>query len=73
MTRYSYVAWKTKKRDAKSRRAHGACPLTPEETVLILQALGIDRNTTIYISAGKIYNEEKRMANLAMAYPNLVS
>ncbi|XVF85742.1 hypothetical protein PTKIN_Ptkin17bG0141700 [Pterospermum kingtungense] len=72
MIRYSYTGWKHKNIDARSRRAHGACPLTPEETVLVLQALGVDRNTTIYIAAGKIYNEENRMANLAMAYPNLV-
>ncbi|XWS34233.1 hypothetical protein CRYUN_Cryun21dG0022700 [Craigia yunnanensis] len=70
--RYFYEGWKHKKIDARSRREHGSCPLTPDETVLILQALGIDRNSTIYIAAGKIYNEEKRLANLAMAYPNLV-
>ncbi|XP_021293313.1 uncharacterized protein At1g04910-like [Herrania umbratica] len=70
--RYSYEEWKHKTIDAKRRREHGSCPLTPEETALILQALGIDRNTTIYIAAGKIYNEEKRMENLAMVYPNLV-
>ncbi|XP_022732865.1 uncharacterized protein At1g04910-like [Durio zibethinus] len=70
--RYSYDGWKHKPIDARRRRERGYCPLTPEETVLILQALGIDRNTTIYIAAGKIYNEEKRMANLLMAYPNIV-
>lgn len=47
--------------------------MTPEETALVFQALGIDRNTTIYIASGEIYQEEKRMADLASAYPNLVS
>ncbi|XVF85740.1 hypothetical protein PTKIN_Ptkin17bG0141500 [Pterospermum kingtungense] len=70
--RYSYKGWKHRGIDPGSKRAHGACSLTPEETVLVLQALGVDRNTTVYIAAGKIYNEEKRMANLAMAYPNLI-
>lgn len=49
------------------------CPLTPEETALILRALDIDPNMQIYIAAGEIYGGERRMANLAKAYPKLVS
>ncbi|KAK8615555.1 hypothetical protein V6N13_017140 [Hibiscus sabdariffa] len=70
--RNSYQDWKNKHTDSRSRREHGSCPLTPEETALTLQALGIPRNITIYIAAGKIYHEEKRMAKLKLAYPNLV-
>lgn len=55
------------------KRQEGLCPLTPEETALVLSALGIDRNVQIYIAAGEIYGGEKRMASLAEAFPNLVS
>ncbi|XP_022775749.1 uncharacterized protein At1g04910-like [Durio zibethinus] len=70
--RYSHDGWKHKPIDPKRKREHGSCPLTPEETALVFQALGIDRNTTIYIAGGEIYKKEKRMADLATAYPNLV-
>ncbi|XWS64150.1 hypothetical protein CRYUN_Cryun06bG0162000 [Craigia yunnanensis] len=70
--RYSHDGWMHKPIDSKRKRERGSCPLTPEETALVFQALGIDRNTTIYIAAGEIYKKEKRMADLAAAYPNLV-
>ncbi|KAE8710150.1 auxin transport protein BIG-like [Hibiscus syriacus] len=69
--RYSHDGWRHKPIDSKKKREIGSCPLTPEETALVLQALSIDNNTTIYIAAGEIYNKEKRMADLAAAYPNL--
>jgi hypothetical protein len=47
--------------------------LTPEETVLVLTALGYDSSTHIYIAAGEIYGGERRMAKLHAAFPNLVS
>lgn len=59
--------------DAKRSRRSGLCPLTPEETALMLQALGIDRNIQIYIASGDVYGTERRMENLTAAYPNLVS
>lgn len=49
------------------------CPLTPEETALILRALDIDNSYQIYIAAGEIYGGARRMKSLATAYPNLVS
>lgn len=55
------------------RRAQGLCPLTPEETALILQALGFDKNTQIYIAAGEIYGSERRLAALRAAFPRTVS
>ncbi|OMO72225.1 GDP-fucose protein O-fucosyltransferase [Corchorus olitorius] len=70
--RYSYDDWKHKGINSKRRRQEGSCPLTPEETLLVLQGLGIEKSSTIYIAAGRIYNEEKRMVNLTMTYPNLV-
>lgn len=47
--------------------------MTPEETTLILTALGIDQNIQIYIAAGEIYGGQRRMASLQAAFPNLVS
>ncbi|XP_077246998.1 O-fucosyltransferase family protein isoform X2 [Tasmannia lanceolata] len=37
---------------ARAWRNRGKCPLTPSETALILQAVGIPKNTTIYLAAG---------------------
>lgn len=55
------------------KRKEGLCPLTPEETALVLTALGIDHNVQIYIAAGEIYGGERRMANLSATFSNLVS
>ncbi|KAL5729553.1 O-fucosyltransferase 13 [Ranunculus cassubicifolius] len=37
---------------ARIWRNRGKCPLTPNETALILRALSIPKNTTIYLAAG---------------------
>ncbi|XP_065866045.1 O-fucosyltransferase 13 isoform X2 [Euphorbia lathyris] len=37
---------------ARTWRERGKCPLTPNETALILQALSIPTNTNIYLAAG---------------------
>ncbi|GLU10888.1 hypothetical protein SLE2022_276650 [Rubroshorea leprosula] len=70
--RYAYPWWKEKVIDSEMRRKEGLCPLTPEETALVLSALGIDRNVQIYIAAGEIYGGERRIATLASSFPNLV-
>ncbi|KAJ4974138.1 hypothetical protein NE237_007312 [Protea cynaroides] len=70
--RYAYPWWKEKVINSDLKRKDGLCPLTPEETALILRALDIDRSIQIYIAAGEIYGGERRMANLRAAYPNLV-
>ncbi|XVF31621.1 hypothetical protein REPUB_Repub17cG0007100 [Reevesia pubescens] len=70
--RYAYPWWKEKVINSEMKRKEGLCPLTPEETALVLKTLGIDRNVQIYIAAGEIYGGEKRMAPLAEAFPNLV-
>lgn len=59
--------------DSDAKRNDGLCPLPPEETALVLQALGIDRSYQIYIAAGEIYGGQRRMAALTSAYPNVVS
>ncbi|KAK9683089.1 hypothetical protein RND81_10G116200 [Saponaria officinalis] len=71
--RYSYPWWKEKNIDSDAKRREGLCPLTPEETALTLQALGIDQNIQIYIAAGEIYGGKRRMDSLASSFPNLVS
>ncbi|KAL1126398.1 hypothetical protein V6Z11_A13G108600 [Gossypium hirsutum] len=71
--KYSQDGWRHKPIASNKKRKHGLCPLTPEETALVLQALDIDENITIYIAAEEIYNKEKRMADLEATYPNLPS
>ncbi|GFZ16956.1 O-fucosyltransferase family protein [Actinidia rufa] len=70
--RYAYPWWKEKIINSDLKRKDGLCPLTPEETMLTLKALDIDRNMQIYIAAGEIYGGDRRMASLAEAYPKLV-
>ncbi|KAL6570971.1 hypothetical protein OROGR_000521 [Orobanche gracilis] len=50
----------------------GSYPLTPEETALTLEALGIDRKTQIYVASDDTYGGERRLGPLKAAYPNLV-
>lgn len=73
LNRYSHPRWKHESINAKRSRQSGLCPFTPEETALVLQALGIDRNIQIYIAAGETYGDKKRMSKLKAAYPKLVS
>ncbi|KAK1551746.1 hypothetical protein Q3G72_003987 [Acer saccharum] len=70
--RYAYPWWKEKEIDSEKKRQAGLCPLTPEETALVLRALEIDSTMQIYIAAGDIYGGERRMAALRESYPNLV-
>lgn len=70
--RYAYPWWKEKIINSELKRKDGLCPLTPEETALTLRALDIDSSMQVYIAAGEIYGGERRMASLAVAYPNLV-
>jgi len=70
--RYLVEWWKEKEIDPEQKRLEGRCPLTPEETALVLKALDFDRDTTIYIAAGTIYGGERRMAALRDVYPKTV-
>ncbi|MFS7951933.1 putative GDP-fucose protein O-fucosyltransferase [Helianthus anomalus] len=70
--RYAYPWWKEKIINSELKRKDGLCPLTPEETTLTLRALDIDRDIQIYIAAGEIYGGQRRMADLAAAFPKLV-
>lgn len=70
--RYAYPWWREKEIDSKAKRSEGLCPLTPEETSLVLKALGFEKDTLIYIAAGEIYGGEKRLEPLRAAFPKLV-
>ncbi|XXG72745.1 hypothetical protein AAC387_Pa07g1771 [Persea americana] len=70
--RYAYPWWKEKVINSDLKRKDGLCPLTPEETALILRALDVDGDVRIYIAAGEIYGGRRRMESFSSAYPNLV-
>ncbi|KAM1015600.1 hypothetical protein ACFX2J_045128 [Malus domestica] len=52
--RYANPLWKIKDINSETKRLEGLCPLTPEETALVLVALGIDHNVQIYIASGEM-------------------
>ncbi|XWS12882.1 hypothetical protein CRYUN_Cryun37aG0128200 [Craigia yunnanensis] len=54
-------------------RSEGLCPLTPEEAILMLAALGFNRKTHIYVAGAQIYGGKARLAALTSLYPNLVT
>ncbi|OAY24593.1 hypothetical protein MANES_17G027700v8 [Manihot esculenta] len=54
-------------------RSEGLCPLTPEEAVLMLAALGFNRKTHIFVAGANIYGGQRRLAALTSLYPNLVT
>ncbi|GAB2230847.1 hypothetical protein Droror1_Dr00015142 [Drosera rotundifolia] len=59
--RYAYPWWREKEINAEERRYQGLCPLTPEETTLVLKALGFDNRTQIYIASGEVYGSERNL------------
>ncbi|KZV46863.1 hypothetical protein F511_08624 [Dorcoceras hygrometricum] len=71
--RFANSWWKEKVIDPEVKRKEGLCPLTPEETALVLTALSIDTNTKVYIASGEIYGGTRRLRSLKAAYPNLVN
>ncbi|GAU39030.1 hypothetical protein TSUD_59860 [Trifolium subterraneum] len=70
--RYAFPSWREKEIVSEERRSQGLCPLTPEEAALVMQALGFDRETHVYIAAGEIYGGERRLAQLRAAFPRIV-
>ena len=45
----------------------------PEETVLMLAALGFNRKTRIYLAGAHIYGGKSRLTALTTLFPNLVT
>ncbi|MCO5550178.1 hypothetical protein L7F22_003660 [Adiantum nelumboides] len=58
---------------ASQLREEGKCPLTPEEAVLMLVALGFKRGTRVFLAGAHIYGGQSRMAAVTSLYPNLVT
>lgn len=54
-------------------RSEGLCPLTPEEAILMLTALGFRRKTHIFVAGSQIYGGQSRLGALTSLYPNLVT
>ncbi|KAH9617048.1 hypothetical protein KSS87_003233 [Heliosperma pusillum] len=54
-------------------RSEGLCPLTPEEAVLMLAALGFNRKTHIFLAGAQIYGGSSRLTSLMSLYPHLVT
>ncbi|XAR65220.1 hypothetical protein NMG60_11009263 [Bertholletia excelsa] len=70
--RYAFPWWREKEIVSEEKRLQGLCPLTPEEATLVLQALGIDNDTQIYIASGETYASQRRLATLKDAFPRIV-
>ncbi|KAK4741397.1 hypothetical protein SAY87_024985 [Trapa incisa] len=70
--RYAFPWWREKEIVSEERRSQGLCPLTPEETALVLRALGFSKETPIYVASGEIYGGEWRLSALRAAFPRIV-
>ncbi|XP_052200143.1 rhamnogalacturonan I rhamnosyltransferase 1 [Diospyros lotus] len=70
--RYAFPWWREKEIVSEEKRSQGLCPLTPEEAALVLQALGFDKDTQIYIASGEIYGSQRRLVALRTAFPRTV-
>ncbi|CAN6169748.1 unnamed protein product [Urochloa humidicola] len=57
----------------EEQRSLGRCPLTPEESGLILSALGYGRRTFIYVAGSQIYGGAPRLRPLTRLYLNLAT
>ncbi|KAF5728900.1 hypothetical protein HS088_TW21G01054 [Tripterygium wilfordii] len=63
----------TKLPSPEALRAEGLCPLTPEEAILMLVALGFKRKTHIFVAGANIYGGKPRLTALTSLYPRLVT
>ena len=70
--RYPYPWRKEKEIKSKQKRLEGLCPLTLEETALVLTALGFDKSTHIYIYVVQIYGGDKILEAFHAMYPNIM-
>ncbi|PIA36785.1 hypothetical protein AQUCO_03200041v1, partial [Aquilegia coerulea] len=69
----THIKKTTKLPSPAALRAEGQCPLTPEEAVLMLAALGFKRRTPVYLAGAHIYGGKSRLSALTSLYPNLVT
>ncbi|CAM8993025.1 unnamed protein product [Rhodiola kirilowii] len=54
-------------------RSEGLCPLSPEEAILMLAALGFRRQTRIFLAGANIYGGQARLDALSSLFPNMVT
>ncbi|KAL2339222.1 hypothetical protein Fmac_013668 [Flemingia macrophylla] len=54
-------------------RSEGLCPLTPEEAILMLAALGFNRKTHVFVAGSNLYGGRARLVALTNLYPKLVT
>ncbi|CAN0875351.1 O-fucosyltransferase 1 [Linum grandiflorum] len=71
LKKYREENFAKKKLVYNERRAIGKCPLTPEEVGLILQAMGFDNSTRIYLAAGELFGGEGFMKPFRSLFPRL--
>ncbi|KAK4765280.1 hypothetical protein SAY86_026370 [Trapa natans] len=73
LAKYRQVIWQGRVLNSQftdeELRSQGRCPLTPEETGLLLAALGFDNNTRLYLASHKVYGGEARIAALKELFP----
>ncbi|XP_059662845.1 O-fucosyltransferase 15-like [Cornus florida] len=69
----THLKYTTKLPSPTALRSEGLCPLAPEETVLMLAALGFNRKTNIFLAGANIFGGRSRLAALISLYPNLVT
>ncbi|XP_010929743.1 O-fucosyltransferase 1 isoform X2 [Elaeis guineensis] len=55
----------------RDRMLIGKCPLTPEQVGLILQSMGFDNNTHIYLAAGELFGGDRFMKPFRTMFPRL--
>lgn len=63
----------TKLPSPQELRSEGLCPLTPEEAVLMLAALGFNRKTHVFVAGSQIHGGRSRLVALTSLYPKLVT
>ncbi|PON52147.1 O-fucosyltransferase [Parasponia andersonii] len=63
----------TKLPSPQELRSEGLCPLTPEESILMLAALGFTRKTHLFVAGSQIYGGSSRLIGLTNLYPKLVT
>ena len=54
-------------------RSEGLCPLTPEESILMLGALGFNRKMHIFVVGFNLYGGGSQLVALTNLYPKLVT
>ncbi|KAM7506298.1 hypothetical protein LguiB_005202 [Lonicera macranthoides] len=63
----------TKLPTPEALKSEGLCPLMPEETVIMLAALGFSRKSRIFLAGAHIYGGKSRLTALTTLFPNLVT